>query len=131
MNHPPTPQGDTSKVVERDLLGLIIGCLVACGWTTDRIVKNTVTKMFETAVAPKQADIWVARSRESDRYVLTGQYESQGNNALSTCWSWIPFASSEQEIAHAIDGFLAKVEHAIGETYAARLLKHCAPRRRA
>ncbi|ASI68611.1 hypothetical protein BA022_08605 [Diaphorobacter nitroreducens] len=70
------------EVTERNLLGLIIGCLVARCWTTDRIVKNTVTKMFMTVVGPKQADIWVARSRESDRYLLTGQYQSQGNNAL-------------------------------------------------
>lgn len=128
MNHSPTPQGYPPKVLERDLLGLIIECLVARGWTTDRIVKNTVTKMFETAVAPKQADIWVARNRESDRCVLTGQYESQGNNALSTCWAWTPFTASEQEIAHAIDDYLAKVEQAIGETYAVRLLKHFVPR---
>jgi len=100
-------------------LVLIIGCLVARDWTTDRIVKNTVTKMLTTVVAPKQADIWVARSRESDRYLLTGQY--------STCWAWIPFTAGEREVAHAVDDYLARVEHAIGETYAVRPLKHRAP----
>lgn len=119
MTHPPLPHGIASEETERDLLVLIIGCLVARDWTTDRIVKNTVTKMLTTVVAPKQADIWVARSRESDRYLLTGQY--------STCWAWIPFTAGEREVAHAVDDYLARVEHAIGETYAVRPLKHRAP----
>lgn len=108
-----------------DVLGLIIGSLVARGWAADRLVKNTVTKMFITVVAPKQADIWVAHSRESDRYVLTGQYESQGNNALSTCWAWIPATAGKDKIAEAVDDYLTRVDHAISQTYAVRLLKHC------
>lgn len=112
----------------RDVLGLIIGCLVARGWTADRIVRNAVTKMFMTVVAPKQASIWVARSRESDRYVLTGQYESEGNNALSTCWAWIPDTAGEGKIVEAVDDYLARVDHAIDQTYAVRLLKHFTPR---
>ncbi len=128
MTHPPPPHGIAPEGTECDLLGQIIGCLVARGWTADRIVKNTVTKIFTTVVAPKQADLWIARSREADRYLITGQYESQGNNALSTCWAWIPFTAGEREVVHAVDDYLARVEHAIGETYAVRLLKHRAPR---
>ena len=67
MTHPPPPHGIAPEGTECDLLGQIIGCLVARGWTADRIVKNTVTKMFTTVVAPKQADLWIARSREADR----------------------------------------------------------------
>lgn len=124
MNHPPLPQRGSSDMPARDILGLIIGCLVARGWITDRIVRNTVTKMFMTVVAPKQADIWIAYSRESGCYVLTGQYQSQGNNALSTCWAWIPATAGEDEIAEAVDDYLARVDHAIDQTYAVRLLKH-------
>lgn len=77
---------------------------------------------------PKQASIWVAYSRGADSHLLTGQYESQGNNVLSTCWSWIAATARKSEIATTVDEHLAKVDHAIGETYAVRLLKHCTPR---
>lgn len=126
MNHPAPVQGGASEAPGRDALPLIIECLAARGWIADRIV-SAATKDFMTAVGPKQATVWVAYSRSSACHVLTGQYQSQGNNALSACWSWIPATACESEIANAVDEHLAKVEHAIGETFAVRLLKHRAP----
>lgn len=128
MNHPDPTQGGGAEAPRRDALQLIIECLVAHGWMTDRVVTNTVTKEFMTAVGPKQASIWVAYSRGADSHLLTGQYESQGNNVLSTCWSWIAATARKSEIDTTVDEHLAKVAHAIGETYAVRLLKHCTPR---
>lgn len=87
MIHPPPHQGSAPQAPTRDILNLIIECLVARGRIADRFLKTTVMKKFMTVVAPKQAEIWVAYSRESGCQVLTGQYQSQGNNARSTCWA--------------------------------------------
>lgn len=127
MNHRTPIQGGASEAPGRDALALIIECLAARGWMTDCVVKNAATKDFATAVGPKQATIWVAYSYSSACHVLTGQYESQRNNALSACWTWIPATAHASEIANAVDEHLAKVEHAIGETFAVKLLKHHPP----
>lgn len=127
MNHPIPATGQAVEKSKRDTANLVIECLVARGWVTDRIVKNVVTKYFMTAVGPKQADIWISYDHHYDFHVLNGDYRSQGNNALAASSGWIPASASDAKIAKAVDQHLSLVEHVIGETYAARLLKRYPP----
>jgi len=74
-------------------------------------------KRFETAVGPKEANAILHPSQQSG-WRLTGHYESEGRNVLSTCDVHI---AADDEVPTAIEKFSNDVEHAVRESYAANL----------
>ncbi len=91
--------------------------LVALGWTA---ADGTAVarKTFETAVGLKEALAYVAIG---DQACLSGEYQSEGRNALAQCLRLIP-RSTELAVVEDIAGqFAADVDIAVAGTYAARL----------
>jgi hypothetical protein len=74
-------------------------------------------KSFETAVGPKEARA-VLQPTQQGGWRLTGHYESEGRNVLSTCDVHI---AADDEVPSAIEKFSNEVEHAVRESYAANL----------
>lgn len=93
------------------------------GWKTDRLLPNVVCKHFDTVVGPKQATIRSTFDKDYRQYWLSGEYLSEGRNALAGCFACVPAASDPQAALRAADAFVADVNKAISETYAARLLR--------
>ncbi|HDR9105462.1 TPA: hypothetical protein QDB04_002303 [Burkholderia vietnamiensis] len=102
----------------------VVEQLAAYGWALYTVSSLPAgTREYATAVGLKQASVWLSKSSEYERYYLTAHYESEGRNAAASCFAFIPMAASEDEVATAVDTFIASVDKAISETYAARLLK--------
>ena len=90
------------------------------GWTADTVLDNVVTKQYPTAVGLKQASARVTEGNA--QHWLSGDYQSEGRNAISTCFACIKASASVTEVEAALDAFVRDVNKTIAETYAARLL---------
>lgn len=97
-----------------------VRALVARGWYPDRVRCDVASKAFDTAAGGRTAVVY-CRLNKDGNHVLTGDYQSEGRNALSTCWSMFRPGTDEATIAAEIDRFATQVEKAIGETYAMRI----------
>lgn len=93
------------------------------GWTRDRIVP-VVSKDFPTAVGPKRAFVRVVVPDNGLGQIwLTGEYTSEGNNALVGCTAYLSQDSFLEELDAGVDAFAQRVTKTISETYAGRLLR--------
>lgn len=97
-----------------------VQALVARGWYPDRVRVDVAFKDFDTAAGGRTAVVYCRLNKDGD-HVLTGDYQSEGRNALSTCWAMFRPGADEATLAGEIDKFAAAVEKAIGETYAMRI----------
>lgn len=79
------------------------------------------TKDYATAVGLKTAHV-ALEPRAEGTYQLVGNYQSEGNNALSTTWFLVSEGLSEQDIIAGAGGFADKVDAKVETTYARRLL---------
>jgi len=100
----------------------IVASLVACGWTA---LDSTAIarKSFDTAVGEKEALVFLQTWGDSPNFVVAGQYWSEGNNALSTSFIFIPKDASESEAQRLATVFAKKADAAVGDTYAMRLMR--------
>lgn len=105
--------------------------LAAEGWTrtadTDKdYVCFVAQKDYETAVGIKTATI--ALEPRSEGFQLVGNYQSEGNNVLSTTWFTIGSDLSAEEINAGAVQFAVKVDAKVDQSYARRIyLRHDLP----
>lgn len=78
------------------------------------------SKMYDTAVGPKEAQIYLMRG--TARFTLTGQYYSEGRNALEAVMVLIEPTIGDEQLREMVEQFAGKVDAAVAATYAARLL---------
>lgn len=93
------------------------------GWTVDGAAPTVVSREYPTAVGMKLA---VVRSVVPDNGLaqiwLKAEYQSEGRNALAGCAVYISQDADLTTIYSHVDEFVAQVDAAVAETYAARLL---------
>lgn len=95
--------------------------LVELGWT-QRDQFPSVTKDYQTAVGLRTATVRLDDyGPKHDTLKLTGLYESEGHNVLSTTWAYIPLTASAELIRQMVDKFVAQAEAEIAKSYAVRL----------
>ncbi len=96
--------------------------MAAHGWYGDRVRADVASKDFETAAGGRTAVVYCRQSREGTHHLLSGDYQSEGRNALSTCWASIPPDADQAAIEAAVDRFARQADGVIRETYAMRLM---------
>lgn len=97
--------------------------LTELGWT---VLDSTAiaSKMYDTAVGPRQALVYVQDFGPQEGVVrLMGDYQSEGRNCLSTTSVAITRFADEEIIKALTQQFAADVDNVVGESYAARLLR--------
>ena len=94
--------------------------LVARGWYSDRVRFDVASKDYDTAAGGRTAVVYCRQNSDGD-HVLTGDFWSEGRNALATCWALFRPGTDEATVAGQIASFAEGVEKAIGETYAMRI----------
>lgn len=77
-------------------------------------------KTYATAVGLKDAHAYLERWG-GGAFVLTGQYYSEGNNALSTVRVNFDEGMTEETIRSLVDKFASEVDARVAGTYAMRL----------
>jgi hypothetical protein len=99
----------------------VLAQFVPYGWgEADRLLAFA-NKTYSTAVGDKDATVWVRVNEAEGLCILTGDYLSEGRNALSTCWVTFPVDAGEDEIADAVARFAEMADEQVGDTYAMRL----------
>lgn len=97
-----------------------VSAMLARGWYPDRVRIDVASKDFDTAAGGRTAVVYCRQNGSGD-HVLTGEYWSEGRNALATCWALFRPHTDEAAMSAAIDRFAAEVEQAIARTYAKRI----------
>ncbi|BCF95213.1 hypothetical protein [Paraburkholderia largidicola] len=96
------------------------------GWRKDRLV-DAFSKIFETAVAPKQASIWLSFDKECDRWWLAnGDFTSAGENVLAGTYAIFPVGMSQASIEQTVAALVGEMERKIAKAYSVRLLGYSA-----
>ncbi|MFU2489076.1 hypothetical protein [Thauera sp. WH-1] len=102
-----------------DTCNAIIAWLVSAGWKPDRIIKNSVTKIY----GPNQAELWLYINMDTRQYRLEGEYISEGKNALALCSGLLMDPNpSSATLDATMSAFLKKAERAIQSSFAMRFL---------
>lgn len=92
------------------------------GWTSNGWTA-VGSKSYDTAVGPKQAHAYLADyGPESNSILLNGDYQSEGRNQLDSTTVLIPRDADEATVNRMVEQFAKRVDAAVGQTYAARLL---------
>jgi hypothetical protein len=108
---------------QNEMLLLIRNFLQSNGWVLfDRSAAALAFKMYDSAVGKKEAQVYL----DGDQYYwrLSGLYESQGQNILSTNSVLIPVEIDVSQLSDFFSQFLENVESAIANSFAVRLLHH-------
>lgn len=99
--------------------------LVESGWcVSDEMVGALARKKYETIVGWKEANVWLRV--KPDVMILTAEYWSEGNNALSTLYAHIDKGSDRTQIHAQVMSFAKDIDDRVAQTYAARLLRPAA-----
>lgn len=105
----------------------IVARLVALGWEASSGVA-LATKHYKTAVGVKQAFAYLADYGTNEVSVLlTGDYQSQGNNALSTSSMSIAKHADTNTVNEKVALYAQNVDAVVAQTYAMKLLKDDSP----
>ena len=100
------------------------------GWSPCERSTAVAVKTYDTAVGPKDAVLYLADwGASSDVYILSGNYESEGRNALSTTTAHIPKSVTKEDLLALVNNLAPSLDHAVSETYAARLLRTAPPKK--
>ena len=104
------------------LKNAITALLVVNGWKVE-VGTAVASKQYETAVGLKVALIYVGTKvwPESDLIQVTGDYQSEGRNALSATFSLIPLSLTAKQLAVQVAKYLDQVDYVVSLTYAAKL----------
>jgi hypothetical protein len=104
------------------IVDLIRGCLLSFGWDNfDHSSTALSFKLYDSAVGQKEAQVYFCGDEYS--WLLSGLYESQGRNILSTASVLIPKNCDAADLGIYCAQFLARVDSAISQSYAVRLLR--------
>lgn len=103
---------------------------IVAGWSTvDDTGMNctaaVATRLVDTAVGKKEIRAYLITANPQPggvTAVLTGEYESEGRNALSTTWFNLVDKMNKKEIESGVDAFCKEVNAVVDKTYARRLL---------
>jgi hypothetical protein len=116
-------QTSTSNNTDQALRAAIVAHLVAAGWTALERSTAIAIKTYDTAVGPKDAHVYLADFGPGEtNYVLQGEYYSEGSNVLSARGILIPKDADPAAVKTLTERFAASAEHAVLDSYAARLL---------
>lgn len=97
--------------------------LVGCGWSP-LPGPAIAEKAFATAVGEKVAFAYVsAFDKERLNCSLSGDYTSEGRNALESHGVLLPWDSSAEAVRRLAGQFAVNADLVVGETYAARLCR--------
>lgn len=106
----------------KQIILFIQNFLQSNGWNNfDPLHAALSYKLYDTAVGQKEAQIYFSTADEYN-YVLSGLYESQDRNILSTSSALIPKECSAEYLFESCSQFLNDVESRISQSYAVRLL---------
>jgi hypothetical protein len=95
--------------------------LVELGWTGEEYTA-IASKEYETAVGLKTAHVYVQDfGKDEDTVLLTGDYQSEGRNCLSTTMVSIPKTAVGAEVHAFAEKFAVQADAAVAQSYAARL----------
>lgn len=103
-------------------MAIFVARMVAHGWYGDRVRTDVASKDYETAAGGRTAVVYCRRSSEGPHHLLSGDYQSEGRNALSTCWGTIPADADQAAIEAEVDRFARQADAEIRETYAMRIM---------
>lgn len=107
---------------QNEILLFIQNFLQSTGWSNFEPPSNALSfKLYDTAVGKKEAQVYFSTGDELS-WVLSGLYESQGRNILSTASVLIPKDCSIANLIERCSLFLTDVESRISQSYAMRLL---------
>ncbi|PNG50398.1 MULTISPECIES: hypothetical protein [unclassified Variovorax] len=101
------------------LIQTIKGQLAAAGWKKESGT-GVASKVFQTAVGPKVAHAYVSRG-DGYNVTLSGDYQSEGRNALEPHGTLIPEGADEDAVRLLARKFAVNADQVISQTYAARL----------
>jgi hypothetical protein len=102
---------------------LVLAILCAHGWMAHDGTA-VAEKVLATAVGPKSAHAYLRASRdEYTAFVLSGQYWSEGNDALGGCSILIPRGADEDTVRVLALKFVAGADNLVAGTYAMRLMR--------
>jgi hypothetical protein len=106
----------------KQIILFIQNFLQSNGWNNfDPLHTALSYKLYDTAVGKKEAQIYFSTGDQYN-WVLSGLYESQGRNVLSTASVLIPKDCSVANLIDCCSQFLTDVESRISQSYAVRLL---------
>ncbi|BDT74161.1 hypothetical protein os4_37140 (plasmid) [Comamonadaceae bacterium OS-4] len=92
------------------------------GWSPCDLTAIAI-RTFPTVVGPKSALVYLQDyGKATQNYLLTGDYPSEGRNALESCFVMLPKNASEKELSRLTKQFAADAARVIAGTYAASLL---------
>lgn len=95
--------------------------LQAHGWTPGNGTA-IASKTYQTAVGPKCAHAYLVDfGANAESRILTGDYQSEGRNCLSTTFVFIPKTVGVNDLPSLVAKFAAEVDAAVADTYAMRL----------
>lgn len=96
--------------------------LMGFGWK-DNDGTALARKSYQTAVGNKEVLAYLADyGNNSDNFLLTGEYWSEGRNCLSTVLIAVPKSAALETIPELVMQFAMETDKAVAGTYAARLL---------
>lgn len=101
---------------------LVAALLRPHGWLLD-CHSAIARKSYATAVGPKEALAYASYWPNSQCLYLTGEYLSEGSNALAIHGVLLPNTANAAMIKPLVDHFAVACDTAVANTYAARLLK--------
>ena len=99
----------------RDAVGAL---LRQHGWVLVEGGTALATKVYSTAVGPKEAQVYLSRSRDDDpNQTLSGQYYSEGRNIMST-GVLLPKAAAAADVERLVAQFAREADYAVDASYA-------------
>lgn len=125
MNHNVCPKRDGMDAVHSrvKMQSLATKRLVELGWSSCEGGAACASKVYQTAVGPKQALVFLKDfGRDSVSFMLSGEYYSEGRNVLEPRSVLIPKIADEQTVSMHVDAFATQADEAVSQSYAARLL---------
>jgi len=107
------------KVMSKlDMDRVITNSLISRGWRPS-VGAAIAVKTFETAVGPKDAHAYLeVGSRDGTHRALTGDYKSEGRNALEPRSVLIPKAAELAEVQSLAIQFAIEAEKVVSNTFA-------------
>jgi hypothetical protein len=104
--------------------------LVAEGWSTlDHLPPLSVNqyavvdKTYNTGVGERTAVLYLQPSLDNDGFVLVGNYQSEGRNALSTLWLKVTPQMSNEELMLGVVNFSCMADESIGNSYGMAIMR--------
>lgn len=99
-----------------------LGVLVQAGWEPFPGGPALATKIFDTAVGPKQAAVHFSWGSADDGFAgLNATYHSEGRNVLESTLCLIGKGDDPNAVARTVQAWAAAADAAVLDSYAARL----------